>query len=185
MVGRNRQGLWVIIELVLDCFEGQAYIASLYIVLNVMAKCWLVVFPGYKLTCCFDIKVVCLLIDCYDACWWALSGWFPRYKIDPVGVRLHQCCPSLLSTLPWSSEHACLQLAVFVASILCCQYWLYTNFYLTVCFRVSSKILSTRVACTFYWWELDKGAMVLKKSWALLSWHWSVNPANSERFGHF
>ena len=43
----------------LDCFQGQAYIASLHIVLDVMAKCWLVVFPGYELMCFLDTEVAC------------------------------------------------------------------------------------------------------------------------------
>ena len=43
----------------LNCFRGQAYIASLHIVFDVMAKGWPIVFLGYKLTYFFDIEVVC------------------------------------------------------------------------------------------------------------------------------
>ena len=40
-----------------DCFRGQAYIASLQIVLDVMAKHWLVIFLGYELICFLNTKV--------------------------------------------------------------------------------------------------------------------------------
>ena len=40
-----------------DCFRGQAYIASPYIVLDVTAERWLVVFSGYELTCFLDTEV--------------------------------------------------------------------------------------------------------------------------------
>ena len=43
----------------LDCFRGQAYIASLYIVLDVTVERWPVVFSGYELTCFLDTKVAC------------------------------------------------------------------------------------------------------------------------------
>ena len=42
-----------------DCFRGQAYIASPYIVLDVTAERWPVVFLGYELTCFLDTKVAC------------------------------------------------------------------------------------------------------------------------------
>ena len=42
-----------------DCFRGQAYIASPYIVLDVTAERWPVVFSGYELTCFLDTKVAC------------------------------------------------------------------------------------------------------------------------------
>ena len=42
-----------------DCFRGQAYIASLHIVLDVTAERWPVVFSGYELTCFLDTKVAC------------------------------------------------------------------------------------------------------------------------------
>ena len=42
-----------------DCFRGQAYIASPYIVLDVTAERLPVVFLGYELMCFLDIKVAC------------------------------------------------------------------------------------------------------------------------------
>ena len=42
-----------------DCFRGQAYIASLHIVLDVTAERWPVVFSGYELTCFLDTEVAC------------------------------------------------------------------------------------------------------------------------------
>ena len=42
-----------------DCFRGQAYIASPYIVLDVTAERWPVVFSGYELTCFLDTEVAC------------------------------------------------------------------------------------------------------------------------------
>ena len=42
-----------------DCFRGQAYIASLHIVLDVTAERWPVVFSGYKLTCFLDTEMAC------------------------------------------------------------------------------------------------------------------------------
>ena len=42
-----------------DYFRGQTYVASPYIVLNVTAERWEVVFLGYELTCFFDTKVAC------------------------------------------------------------------------------------------------------------------------------
>ena len=56
-MGKNRQGLKVTIKFVSDCFQGQVYIASLYVVLNIIAKRWPVIFFGYKLTCFLNIKV--------------------------------------------------------------------------------------------------------------------------------
>ena len=44
-----------------DYFWGQAYNASFHVVLDVMAKWWLVIFLGYKLTYFLNIKVACLL----------------------------------------------------------------------------------------------------------------------------
>ena len=42
-----------------NCFQGQTYVASSYIVLDVMAERWPVVFSGYELICFLDIKVAC------------------------------------------------------------------------------------------------------------------------------
>ena len=42
-----------------DCFQGQAYIASPYIVLDVTAERWSVVFLSYELTCFLDTEVAC------------------------------------------------------------------------------------------------------------------------------
>ena len=42
-----------------DCFRGQAYVASLYIVLDVTAERWPVVFSGYELTCFLDTEMAC------------------------------------------------------------------------------------------------------------------------------
>ena len=42
-----------------DCFRGQAYIASPYIVLDVTAERWPVIFLGYELMCFLDTKVAC------------------------------------------------------------------------------------------------------------------------------
>ena len=42
-----------------DCFRGQTYIASPYIVLDVTAERWPVVFSGYELTCFLDAEVAC------------------------------------------------------------------------------------------------------------------------------
>ena len=42
-----------------DCFQGQTYVVSPYIVLDVTAKFWLVVFSGYELMCFLDTKVTC------------------------------------------------------------------------------------------------------------------------------
>ena len=43
--------------LVLDCFQGQTYVASPYIVLDITAERWLVVFLGYELICFLDTEV--------------------------------------------------------------------------------------------------------------------------------
>ena len=40
-----------------DCFRGQAYIASPYLVLDITAEHWPVVFSGYELTCFLDTEV--------------------------------------------------------------------------------------------------------------------------------
>ena len=42
-----------------DCFQGQTYVASPYIVLDVTAERWPVVFLGYELTYFLDTKVAC------------------------------------------------------------------------------------------------------------------------------
>ena len=42
-----------------DCFRGQTYIASPYIVVDVTAERWPVVFLGYKLTYFLDTEVAC------------------------------------------------------------------------------------------------------------------------------
>ena len=42
-----------------DCFRGQAYIASPYIVLDITVEHWPIVFLGYELTCFLDTKVAC------------------------------------------------------------------------------------------------------------------------------
>ena len=40
-------------------FQGQAYVASPYIVLNIMAEHWSIVFPDYELTYFLNIEVSC------------------------------------------------------------------------------------------------------------------------------
>ena len=40
-----------------DCFRGQVYIASPYIVLDVTVEYWPVVFLGYELACFLNTKV--------------------------------------------------------------------------------------------------------------------------------
>ena len=42
-----------------DCFRGQTYIASPYIVVDVTAERWPIVFSSYELTCFLDTKVAC------------------------------------------------------------------------------------------------------------------------------
>ena len=42
-----------------DCFWGQTYVASPYIILDITAECWLVEFSGYKLTYFLDTKIAC------------------------------------------------------------------------------------------------------------------------------
>ena len=46
-------------ELVSDCFRGQAYIVSPYIVLDIITERWPIVFSRYELTCFLDTKVAC------------------------------------------------------------------------------------------------------------------------------
>ena len=51
--------MYVTIGLVPDCFRGQTYIASPYIVVNVTAERWPIVLSGYELTCFLDTEMAC------------------------------------------------------------------------------------------------------------------------------
>ena len=43
----------------MNCFQGQAYIASPHVVVDITAELWPVVFLGYELTCFLNTKVAC------------------------------------------------------------------------------------------------------------------------------
>lgn len=56
-MGRHRQRLKVTVKLVSNGLQGQGYIASLYIILNIMAKYFPIILLGNKFFCFFDSKV--------------------------------------------------------------------------------------------------------------------------------
>ena len=65
-----------------------------------------------------------LLVDCCDACWWVLSGWFPGRKVSPGGVRhlWYPASPWLVVPL-WVSAPVRPRSAVPVVSISCRRCW--------------------------------------------------------------
>ena len=87
-----------------DCFRGQAYIASLHIVLDVTAERWPVVFSGYKLTCFLDTKVACQRIVvmpinklCPDDFRNVGEALVVQYAIDVVPALLAELLVGLLA----------------------------------------------------------------------------------------
>ena len=65
-----------------------------------------------------------LLVDCCDACWLVLSGWFPGRKVSLGGARYlrYPANPWLIVPL-WVSAPVCSCSAVPIVSISCRQCW--------------------------------------------------------------
>ena len=123
-----------------------------------------------------------------DACWWILSGWFPGYKIVPGDATRHWCPPSCLwpVVLLWVSALVCLRPAILGISISCRQYWPYKGLRRLALFVDHPRNSGAEIKCRSHSWKLDADVMGRKiEGWALLSWYWSANFANNERFGHF
>ena len=127
-----------------------------------------------------------LLVDCRDACWWVLSGWFPGRRVSPCGAGhlRYPASPWLVVPL-WVSAPVCPRSAVPVVSISCRQYWPCKDLRRLALFVGHPRNGGAEVKHRSYKWELGVNVMEGKmESWALLSWHVSVNSANNERFSH-
>ena len=166
--------------LIKDCFQGQAYIISLCIVLDIMTKQRPVVFLGYELTCFLNTKVTYLLIVimltdklCPDSFRDEGEALVMQYAVDVLPIIFDQLfCPKFVSVF------------VFILQLLQPQAYTTNNIGLGSVFLVGySKIVKAKVKRRFYKWELD-ASMIKQKGWNLLSWHWSVNAANNEKFSH-
>ena len=129
-----------------------------------------------------------LLVGHRDACLWVLSGWFPRCRVISGNAARRQCPPSLLwLVVPlWVSVLVHSHSAIFEVSILCCQCWFYKSFQRLALFVGHPRNSGAGVKHKSHRWKLGVDVMGERmKSWALPSWHWLVNSANNERFGHF
>ena len=124
-------------------------------------------------------------MDRRDAYWWVLFGWFPGYRIGPGDIARHQYFLSYLwPVVPLLAFRlAYLPFEVSAASISCPQCWIYKDFWRLAPLIGHSKNDVVQVGHKSYRWGLDVSAMA-QKSWALLSWHWSVNSADNEEFGY-
>ena len=128
-----------------------------------------------------------LLVGRCDAYWWVLSGWFPRRRVGLGDTTHSQCPPSCpWSVVPlWVSALVCPCSAILRVSILCRRCWPYKSLWRLALFIGHSKNGGVAVEPRSHRWELGADVMGGRiESWALLSWHWSVNFANNERFGH-
>ena len=124
-------------------------------------------------------------MSCRDACWWASSGWFPGRRAGFGGIARRWDPPSLLGIPPWSSELVRLWPAVRVASVACSRQ--HRALPGPAFFVGPTKIVGAEVGRKSHRWELGvsvMGGRMKMKGWVLLSWHWSVNSANDEGFGH-
>ena len=128
-----------------------------------------------------------LLVGCCDVCWWVLSGWFPGRRVDLGDAARRWYLSSRLWPvfLFWVSAFIYLCLTFLGISILCRQCWLYKGLRRPAPFLGHSRNSGAEVRRRSHRWKL--GADVRRRKiegWALLSWHWSVNSANNEKFGH-
>ena len=128
-----------------------------------------------------------LLVGRRDACWWALSGWFPGRRGGLGGIARRWGPPNLRSVPSWSSGLACLRPAVCIASV---SYLRQHRAILGLALFVDpAKIVGAGVKRRSHRWKLGAGVMggrmkMRPKNWVLLSWHWSINSVSGERFGH-
>ena len=114
-----------------------------------------------------------LLVDCCDACWWVLFGWFPRRKVSlsDAGHLWYSASPWLVVLL-WVFAPVCLCSAVSVISISCRQYWSCKNLWKLALFIGHPKNGGAEVGRRSHRWKLGAGVMRKKiEDWALLSWH--------------
>ena len=128
-----------------------------------------------------------LLVGCCDACWWVLSGWFPGRRVSPCGAGhlRYPASPWLVVPL-WVSAPVRPRSAVLVVSISCRQCWPYKDLRRLALFVGHPRNGGAEVRRRSHRWELGASVMGGRmENWALLSWHWSVNSANNEGFGHF
>ena len=148
---------------------------------------------GGALASSISVQQVCMFSQCRngllvgrcDACWWVLSRWFPKCRIGPGDAARHWCFSSHLWLIVplWAFGLVCLLPGVPIALISCSQCWLYKDFWRLALFVSHSKNDRVEVKRRSHRWGLDAGAMT-QKSWNFLSWHWSVNFADNEGFGH-
>ena len=127
-----------------------------------------------------------LLVDRRDACWWVLSGWFPGRRVSPCGAGhlRYPASPWLVVPL-WVSAPVRPRSAVLIVSISCRRCWPCKDLRRLALFVGHPKNGGAKVGRRSHRWELGAGVMGRRvEDWALLSWHWSVNSANNEGFGH-
>ena len=115
-----------------------------------------------------------------------MSRWFPGRRVSFGGAEyLLYPVSSWLVVLLWVSAPDCLCFVALVVSISCCQCWLYKNFQRLALFVGHLKNSGAEVGYKSHRWELGIDMIGRKiENWDLLSWYWSVNSANDERFGH-
>ena len=128
-----------------------------------------------------------LLVGCHDACWWILSGWFSRYRVglDDAACRWYPPSRPWPVVLLLVSTLVCLCPAILRVSISCRQCWPYKVFWRLALFIGYFKTSGAEVGHRFHRWKLSADVMEKRmESWALLSWHWSVNSINNKRFSY-
>ena len=112
-----------------------------------------------------------LLVDCCDACWWVLSGWFPGRKVSPGGARYLQYPTSpWLVVLLWVFAPVGPRSAIPIVSISCRQCWLCKNFRRLAFFIGHPRNSGAKVRHRSHRWKLSASVMGERmEDWALLS----------------
>ena len=111
-----------------------------------------------------------LLVDCCDASWWVLSGWFLGHKksLDSVGHLRYSASPWLV-VLFWVFAPICLCSAVHIVSISCCQCWPCQDLWRLALFVGYPRNGKAEVERRSHRWVLGAGVIRGKiENWALL-----------------
>ena len=116
-----------------------------------------------------------------------MSRWFLVHRVDPGDAARRQCFLSRpWPVVPlWVSMLVCPRPAILRISISCRQCWPYKGFWRLALFVGYPKHGGAEVRHRSHRSELGRDVMGGRmESWALQNWHWSVNSANDEGFGH-
>ena len=116
-----------------------------------------------------------------------MSGWLPGRRVGLGNAAICRCPSSRLWLVVslWVSALVCPCPAILGVSISCRRCWPYKGLQKLALFVGHPRNGGAEVGRRSHRWELGAGVMGGRmEDWALLSWHWSVNSANDEGFGH-